>query len=73
MKLSAMQQNAIAEIASLARSVKHKLDSDVELDETAIGEQFATIVERYFRLTAQRWDDVYDQMHRSGANSLKGE
>lgn len=70
LKLTAGEQSWLAELASKARSLKYnygqgKETSDNDLQE--LGLWFLTHVVENNR-TPQQFDDMFDKLHRSGAN-----
>lgn len=65
LQLSAYTQSALAELCCAAKSLQWSLQNGKEPTPEQL-EAFADVVERFDRV---KWDDTYDRLHRSGANS----
>lgn len=66
LKLSQRQQSALAELCTLAAAVKHRINTAGEYPSPAMAETLGEIVERFDSIN---WGELYDRLHRSGANS----
>lgn len=69
LKLSSYEQNALADLCSICRSIKYEMDCDKDVDMKNLTEDIGNLVLRYDRLTPQRWDIMYDILHRTGENT----
>lgn len=65
LNLSAGQQNALAELAVLMASVRYAHSKDT----TATQEHTETLDEIADRWDQLNWGELYDKLHRTGANA----
>lgn len=74
LKLSAYQQDALAELASVISRVKRRMEQAPQYtspESQAAREQMTSddieqTIERFERIN---WGELYDKLHRTGANS----
>ncbi len=64
--LTVNQQNAIAELAIVCKSIHWSLFGK---EEHPTPEQLAAVVDVITRFENVKWDVIYDKMHRTGANT----
>lgn len=63
--LSQYEQDALADLAQHCASVKHEIESTQNYPSAEKMQRFADTVERFERIN---WGELYDKLHRSGAN-----
>jgi hypothetical protein len=69
LKLSAGEQNVLAEFSALAKTISYAFtqrNPDYDNIRLVAGERFVEILDRFDRI---RYDDLYDRLHRTGENS----
>ena len=66
LKLSQRQQDALADLCTLAAAVKRRIDVEREYPSPEMADRLGEIVERFDGIN---WGEMYDKLHRSGANA----
>lgn len=76
LKLSSGEQEFLAEVCSLARSLKYEKETQEDYNEgmqeilNTIGQNgIMNLLDRFYWLTPQKLDSLYDRLHRTGENS----
>lgn len=64
--LTVNQQNAIAELAMVCKSLHWSLFGK---EEQPTHEQLAEVLDVITKFESVKWDVIYDKMHRTGANA----
>lgn len=65
LNLSSAQQSALAELACLCASIKHHQQTKGEFATEEHIDELNSIVEKR---VSMNWGEVYDKLHRTGAN-----
>lgn len=64
LNLSSYEQSALAELSSICHSIKYKFDTEG----VAAVEYFDSIISVIDKFDKIKWDQLYDKLHRTGAN-----
>lgn len=65
LRLTSVEQSALAELCCLCASIKRHMQQNNEFATEAHIDELNHIVERR---QSMNWSDLYDKLHRSGAN-----